>query len=319
MPHASSLPTRGGGPFLADGGLETYLLFKEGFDLPYFSSLTLLEKRDGIIGLRNYYQRFLDIARHHGAGFVLDAPTWRASPDWGETLGFDLSKLAGLNVRAVELIEGVRRGAPADSPPIVLNAPIGPRGDGYDPGALMSAGEACEYHRWQIETLAEAGVEMVSALTMTNVQEAQGIAAAAIATGLPAVISFTVETDGRLPTGMSLADAVARIDDQLGDDIRFYMINCAHPTHFASVLDDPVLAQRIGGLRANASRMSHAELDEAAELDEGNPTELGEDYRLLLDALPQLCLLGGCCGTDHHHVGAIAEACIPELVARAGH
>jgi S-methylmethionine-dependent homocysteine/selenocysteine methylase len=316
MPQSNPLPTRGGAPFLADGGLETYLLFKEGFDLPYFSSLTLLEKRDGIVGLRNYYQRFLDIARQHGTGFVLDAPTWRASPDWGETLGFDLAKLAGLNVRAIELIEGVRRGAPADSPPIVLNAPIGPRGDGYDPGALMSAGEACDYHRWQIETLAEAGVEMISALTMTNVQEAQGIAAAAIGAGLPVVVSFTVETDGRLPTGMALTEAVARIDDRLGDDIRFYMINCAHPSHFADVLGDPGLAERIGGIRANASRMSHAELDEAADLDEGNPAELGEDYGRLLDALPHLCLLGGCCGTDHHHVAAIADACIPELAAR---
>lgn len=316
MPQSNSLPTCGGAPFLADGGLETYLLFKEGFDLPYFSSLTLLERRDGIVGLRNYYQRFLDIARQHGAGFVLDAPTWRASPDWGETLGFDLAKLAGLNARAIELIEGVRRSAPADSPPIVLNAPIGPRGDGYDPGALMSAAEAGEYHSWQIETLAEAGVEMISAVTMTNVQEAQGIATAASGAGLPVVVSFTVETDGRLPTGMALTEAIARIDDRLGDDIRFYMINCAHPSHFANVLDDPGLAERIGGIRANASRMSHAELDEAADLDEGDPVELGADYRQLLDALPHLCLLGGCCGTDHHHVGAIAEACIPELAAR---
>lgn len=318
MPQPITLPTPGGNPFLIDGGLETYLLFKEGFDLPYFASVTLLEKREGIVGLRDYYNRFLELARRHGAGFVLDAPTWRASPDWGETLGYGLGHLAGLNQRAVDLIEGHRRAAPADSPPIVLNAPIGPRGDGYDPGAVMSAEEAMEYHRWQVDVLADAGVDMVTALTMTNVQEAEGIAGAAVAAGLPVVVSFTVETDGRLPTGMALGDAVARIDDRFGEAIRFYMINCAHPSHFASVLDDAALAQRIGGLRANASRMSHAELDEATELDEGNPSELAADYRALIDQLPSLCLLGGCCGTDHHHVDAIAGACVPTLKARAG-
>lgn len=316
MPHATPLPTPGGAPFLVDGGLETYLLFQEGFELPYFASITLLEKRDGLIGLRSYYQRFLDIARRHGAGFVLDAPTWRASPDWGETLGFDQARLAGLNARAIELVEGLRRAAPADSPPIVLNAPIGPRGDGYDPGAIMTATEARDYHRWQIDAVAQAGADMVTALTMTNLGEAEGIAAAAIDAGLPVAISFTVETDGRLPTGMALADAVARIDDRHGDAVSFYMVNCAHPTHFAPVLNDAALAGRIGGLRANASRMSHAELDEATELDEGNPAELAAEYRELIDALPSLCLIGGCCGTDHRHVEAIADACVPTLKAR---
>lgn len=319
MTNVKSLPAPGGLPFLIDGGLETYLLFKEGFDLPYFASVTLLEKREGVVGLRAYYQRYLDLARQHGAGLVLDAPTWRASPDWGETLGYGQAHLAGLNVRAIEMVDGMRRGAPADSPPIVLNAPIGPRGDGYDPGAIMTPAEARDYHAWQIGVLAQAGVDMVTALTMTNVEEADGIAASAIAAGLPVAVSFTVETDGRLPTGMALAEAVDRIDQRHGGGVAFFMINCAHPTHFSAVLEDPALAARIGGLRANASRMSHAELDEATDLDEGDPDELAAQYRALIDLLPGLCLIGGCCGTDHHHVGAIAGACVPVLRERSGH
>lgn len=197
---------------------------------------------------------------------------------------------------------------------IVLNLTVGPRGDGYNPGQMMSAAEAREYHAWQIGVAADAGAEMVSALTMTYLEEAQGIAAAARDAGLKAVVSFTVETDGRLPTGMTLAEAVRRTDDAVGD-VAYYMINCAHPSHFAAVLDDPELAVRIGGLRANASRMSHAELDQATELDEGDPAELAGDYRDLLGALPHLCVLGGCCGTDHRHVEAIARACLPVMKA----
>ena len=155
-----------------------------------------------------------------------------------------------------------------------------------------------------------------TALTMTNLEEAEGIAAAAREVGIPLVVSFTVETNGRLPTGMALCEAVSRIEDSHGDAVAYYMVNCAHPSHFAEALDHDLLRARVGGIRANASRMSHAELDEAAELDDGNPQELASDYRGLLDALPNLCALGGCCGTDHRHVAAIAEACVPEIKNR---
>ena len=181
----------------------------------------------------------------------------------------------------------------------------------------MTPHEARDYHRWQLAQIAQAGADIATALTITNVEEAEGIAAAAREVGIPLAVSFTVETDGRLPTGMALADAVARIEDRHGDTVAYYMVNCAHPSHFADALDDDLLRARIGGIRANASRMSHAELDEAEVLDDGNPHELADDYRGLLDALPNLCVLGGCCGTDRRHVAAIAEACVPALRQRA--
>jgi S-methylmethionine-dependent homocysteine/selenocysteine methylase len=305
----ANLPNLGDAPFLTDAGLETCLIFHDGFDLPQFASFTLLDSSAGVEGLKAYYRKFLAMAAAHDVGFVLDAPSWRASPDWGAALGYDRDRLAATNTAGIELIARLR-GERNGSANIALNLPVGPRGDGYDPGTMMTAAEARAYHAWQIGIAADAGAEVITALTMTYLEEAQGIAMAAADAGLPAVVSFTVETDGRLPTGMALAEAVKRADDAAGG-IAYHMINCAHPSHFASVLDDAELAVRIGGLRANASRMSHAELDEAAELDEGNPDELGRNYRELLGALPHLCVLGGCCGTDHRHVDAIARECLP--------
>lgn len=305
------LPKLGGAPFLTDAGLETCLIFHDGFDLPQFASFTLLDDPAGVEGLKAYFRQFLKLAADHDAGFVLDAPSWRASPDWGEKLGYDRVRLAAANTDGIDLIAGLRAELNGESN-VVLNLPIGPRGDGYDPGRMMTAAEARAYHAWQISVAADAGAEVITALTMTYLEEAQGIAMAAADAGLPAVVSFTVETNGRLPTGMALAEAVKRADDAAGG-IAYHMINCAHPSHFANVLHDAELAARVGGLRANASRMSHAELDEAEELDEGNPAELGRDYRDLLGALPNLCVLGGCCGTDHRHVDAIARECLPVL------
>ena len=314
MALSGTLPRPGGPLFLIDGGLETCLIFRDGLELPSFASFVLLDDVAGCEALRVYYRGFLDIAAAHGTGFVLDSPTWRASPDWGASLGYDKARLDQANRKAIALLATLRDERNG-SGEIAINATIGPRGDGYDPGKLMTPDEACDYHRWQLATLADAGADMATALTMTNLAEAEGIAAAAREIGIPIAISFTVKTDGRLPTGMALAEAVARIEDKHGDAIAYYMVNCAHPSHFADALDDELLRARVGGLRANASRMSHAELEQAEELDDGNPQELAGDYRDLLEALPNLCVLGGCCGTDHRHVAAIAEACVPELSA----
>lgn len=309
-----NLPQVGGAPFLTDAGLETCLIFKDGFELPAFAAFVLLDDARGLEGLKAYYRSFLQLADSHGTGLVLDAPSWRANPDWGAAIGYDRAALAAVNRRAIDLIAGLRAESPvADQ--VALNAVVGPRGDGYRPDALMTAREAHDYHVWQIGCAAGAGADLATGLTMNYVEEAQGIAAAAAEVGLPSVISFTVETDGRLPTGMTLAEAVRRVDDAGGGNVAYYMINCAHPSHFAAVLGDGELAARIGGIRANASRMSHAELDEAAELDEGNPDELAGDYRRLLTALPNVCVLGGCCGTDHRHIDAIARECVPLMRA----
>ena len=313
----AEIPRLGGTPFLTDAGLETCMVFKNGLDLPSFAAFVLLDDPHGRDCLSAYYRGFVQLAAKHGTGLMLDSPSWRANPDWGEAVGYDRAALAAVHKRGIEFIAG-QRAASGIAEQVVLNAVIGPRGDGYRADAMMSAAEAEAYHAWQIGEAAAAGAEMASAITMTYVGEAQGIAAAASAAGLPCVISFTVETNGRLPSGMALAEAVRQTDDATHGAVAYYMVNCAHPSHFAGVLGDSGLANRIGGIRANASRMSHAELDEAEVLDEGNPTELASDYRALLDQLPHLCVVGGCCGTEHRHVAAIAEACVPQMAARSG-
>ena len=290
--------------FVTDGGLETDLIFNRGVDLPEFAAFVLIDDERGKQALLDYYDGYHAIAREHGAGLILDTPTWRANRDWGERLGYDPARLADANKRWVDVIAGLREDW-GGSLPIVLDGNIGPRGDGYVPGDQMSAGEAASYHAEQIATFADAGVDMVTVLTVNYVEEGVGIAQAAAAAGLPAVISFTVETDGRLPTGQPLAEAIDQVDSESDGSAAYFMVNCAHPTHFDDALDADVCRNRIRGIRANASTMSHAELDEAEELDAGNPDELAAGYERLRVSLPNLSVLGGCCGTDHRHVAAV--------------
>ena len=298
-------------PFLTDGGLETTLIFHRGLDLPCFAAFDLLKDEAGRDELRAYFGAYVALARERGVGFVLDTATWRANPDWARRLGYSLDDLDAANRAAVALAEEIRAAGETEGTPIVINGVIGPRGDGYDPGALMSPDEAEGYHARQVATFAESAVDMVTAVTMTNADEAIGIARAARAHDVPAVISFTLETDGRLPDGQPLGAAIERVDAETGGSVAYFMINCAHPSHFAGVLEeDGAWRERIGGLRANASAKSHAELDEADELDEGDPAALGAEHGALRPRLGAVTVLGGCCGTDRRHVEAIGRAWI---------
>jgi S-methylmethionine-dependent homocysteine/selenocysteine methylase len=300
---------------LTDAGMETALIFHQGIDLPCFAAFPLVDTEDGREALRRYYRPFLDLARDRGTPFVLDAPTWRANSDWGAELGYDAAALAAVNRRSVAFIDEVRREArPAGGPAVQLEALVGPRGDGYAPGAMMSADEAEAYHAVQLSALADTAVDLVAALTITDAAEAIGIVRAARSVRLPITIGFTVETDGRLPSGQALGDAIAEVDRETDGGASQFMINCAHPAHFAGVLaaggDD--WCGRIGGLRANASMLSHAELDAAEELDDGDPADLAARYVAVRELLPNLTLIGGCCGTDIRHVTAICEAWLAE-------
>jgi homocysteine S-methyltransferase len=301
-----TLPQLSGGLYVTDGGLETDLIFNRGVELPEFAAFVLLDDAAGLRALMDYYEGFFDIARNHGTGFILDTPTWRANRDWGERLGYDRARLADANRRWADVIAELRDAWSWEELPIVLGASIGPRGDGYVPGEQMSPGEAAAYHGEQIGTFAGTRVEMVTAMTLNYAEEAVGVAQAAAEHGLPSVISFTVETDGRLPTGQPLGEAIDRVDAETGGAPAYFMVNCAHPTHFEHVLEGGVCRERIRGIRANASMMSHAELDGANELDTGDPDELADGYSRLRERLPNLTVLGGCCGTDHRHVAAVA-------------
>jgi S-methylmethionine-dependent homocysteine/selenocysteine methylase len=307
--NSSDLPQLQGKPFLTDGGLETTLIFRDGIDLPCFASIVLFGREGGREALDRYFETYLAIAREAETGFVLESATWRASRDWAEPLGLSEAKLLDLNRQAIRQLQELRARHQAPDMPIVVSGCIGPRGDGYDPGTVMGVQEARDYHAWQVEAFRQEGVDMVTAITMTNIPEATGVLLAAQAAGLPAAISFTVETDGRLPTGEALGDAIAAVDAATGGGPAYYMINCAHPSHFAETLEEGAAwTDRIRGIRANASRLSHAELDEASELDIGDPVELGAEYGRLLQRFPKVAVVGGCCGTDHRHVAAIASA-----------
>lgn len=307
--HGDNLPQLGPDLFLTDGGLETTLVFLEGHELPCFAAFDLLKRDGGSEALRKYFRSYAALARAYGVGLVLETATWRASPDWAEKIGYDAAALAEANRDAVTLLEDVRRDYEDPQTPVVISGCIGPRGDGYRPDAFMREPEAEEYHAAQARVLRAAGADLITAITMTYAEEAIGVTRAARAAGMPVAISFTVETDGRLPSGETLADAVRRVDAATGAAPAYYMINCAHPTHFADALGDGEWLQRLRGIRANASTKSHAELDAATELDIGNPDELGAHYQALRRRLPQLTILGGCCGTDQRHIEAIAKAC----------
>jgi homocysteine S-methyltransferase len=294
--------------FIGDGGLETTMLFREGLALPCFASYLLLRDPAGIEALRRYYLAYLEIARRHGTGFTFDTPTWRANADWGEKLGDSAARLAEVNREAVAFAEEIRAAEESAQTPIAICGTIGPRGDAYHPEEVMPAAEAERYHGAQIGTFADTNADLIAAYTLTYAEEAIGIVRAAAAAEMPVAISFTLETDGMLPSGQALDEAIELVDAETGAAAAYFMVNCAHPSHFAAVIErgGPWL-QRLGGIRANASSKSHAELDEATELDSGDPETLGAEYRALKSLLPNTRVLGGCCGTDQRHVESICR------------
>jgi homocysteine S-methyltransferase len=310
--YRNALPQLGGDFYLTDGGIETTLIFHEGLELPDFAAFALFKQSAGAEALRKYFRTYAALARQHDVNLILESATWRASADWGARLGYSPDDLAQVNHQAIRLLQEIREEFENGSRKAVISGCVGPRGDGYNPGLLMSADEAATYHRQQIQTFAASAADMITATTINYVEEAIGVTRAAQAVGMPVVISFTVETDGKLPTGQTLQAAIEQVDAVTGNYPSYYMINCAHPTHFEHVLaGDWAWRERIRGVRANASHLSHAELNEAPELDPGNPVELGQQYATLLKQLPKLNVMGGCCGTDHRHLEQIATACVP--------
>jgi S-methylmethionine-dependent homocysteine/selenocysteine methylase len=295
------LPQLSGHPMVTDGGLETDLVYHHGADLPDFAAFPLVDDDRGRALLMRYYDAYVDIARRAGAGLQLETPTWRASRDWGERLGYSAADLRRINRDAVAMLVRLRDRAGLD--PLLVSGNLGPRGDGYVAGEEVDPEDAAAYHAPQIEAFAEAGADLVTVLTLTGPGEAVGIVRAARSAGLPVAVSFTVERDGRLPDGTPLAAAVTAVDAEAAPD--YFMVNCAHPSHVAPGLAGGAWRSRVAGLRANASVKSHEELDAATDLDEGDPVELARSLDALRPQLPSLTLVGGCCGTDARHVAAM--------------
>ncbi len=306
--YRNELPQLSGDLFLTDAGIETDLIFNQGIEIREFATHTLLPDPHGRESVANYFRGFLALANKYNMGFVLDSQTWKAHLHWAEDLAATEQELHGANKDAITFIAELRDEFSGNNKPIVLNGLIGPRGDAYAPEARLAASEAEEYHARQIGWLAETEVDMVTALTFTQSDEAIGVVRAAQSAGLPVVISFTVETDGRLPTGQPLNEAIAAVDEATEGAAAYFMVNCAHPDHFFDVLDDSAWSRRIRGLRCNASRLSHEELDECEVLDDGDPVELANQYKALTTTMPWLNVFGGCCGSDLRHVDKIARA-----------
>ncbi|SDT31096.1 Homocysteine/selenocysteine methylase (S-methylmethionine-dependent) [Friedmanniella luteola] len=291
-------------PTVTDGGLETDLIFHAGVDLPEFAAFPLLDDERGRELLRFYYRGYAEVAVRAGVGLLLETPTWRANPDWGARLGRDAAGLARTNRAAVAFLSDLGGSYAGRVPAVTVSGVVGPRGDGYRADGGVDAGEAAAYHRPQLDAFAEAGADLATAYTLTTAGEAVGVVRAARAAGLPVAVSFTLETDGRLPDGTLLADAVEQVDADGGPD--FFLLNCAHPRHVLRALDEPGGWQsRIRGLRCNASTASHAELDAAEQLDEGDLDVFADGHSALRARLPWLTVLGGCCGTDVRHVARI--------------
>lgn len=304
--YRTCLPLLEDRPFMTEGGLETSLIFHEDIDVPYFASFDLLKTEKGRALVESHYERFTKLAQEHQVGIVLATPTWRANRDWGRLLGYSDSALADANRRAVDQLARFRFKWETLATPIVIVGTIGPRRDGYQPTVRLSVGEARAYHQQQIDTLTAAQVDMVGAFTLNYIDEAIGIVQAAKGAAVPVSISFTLETDGRLPSGESLKEAIERTDAETDSYPAFFMINCAHPSHFEKMLrGGGEWLERIRGVRANASRRSHAELNEADDLDDGDPVEFGEETAALGGYLSRMNIVGGCCGTDHRHADQV--------------
>lgn len=289
--------------FVTDGGLETDLIFNRGIDLPEFAAFPLLDSDEGRQVLRDYFSAYVDIAARAGAPIVLETPTWRANSDHAATLGYDAGALDRVNRQSVEFLAAIAAAREADLVGWEVGGILGPRGDGYLSDGPVDPDAAAEYHRPQLASFRAAGATRATVLTLTEVGEAIGVARAAADVGIPVRIGFTVETDGRLPNGDRLSQAVAAVDAAARPES--FLVDCAHPTHIRAGLDDDPWRDRVGGLRVNASTMSHAELDEADVLDDGDPDQLSVDQLPLLDAFPAVTVLGGCCGTDARHVAAM--------------
>jgi S-methylmethionine-dependent homocysteine/selenocysteine methylase len=308
--YRKALPQLDGSLYLTDGGIETTLIFHDGIPLTDFAVFHILKDPAGEEAIRRYYRRYGELAIRYTAGLILESATWRANSDWGTRLGYNSAELAAANTKAILTLASLREEFRNSTGPVVISGCVGPRGDGYVPGNLMTAEEAMKYHSSQVSVFADSEADMVCAITMTNTPEAIGVAHAAQHAGIPAAISFTLETDGRLPTGQSLEDAIAEVDNATDVYPSYYMINCAHPSHFwGTITADHPTTRRIRGLRANASRKSHAELNESTDPDMGNPIELGIQYAQVKEILINMNIIGGCCGTDHRHVDQMAHAC----------
>ncbi|MCH9663117.1 MAG: homocysteine S-methyltransferase family protein [Gammaproteobacteria bacterium] len=310
MSVPSPLPPYGSGEvFLTEGGSETEIMYRHGFELPEFAMFPLLDNPKAVTIMRDMYCAQLDVAAEYGLSFLLTGLDYRASPDWGGKLGYSPQSLADANIAAIHFLRDIAKDYKGQIPRLLIGGILGPRGDAYNLNASITTESAEDYHAVQLETLKTAGVDFASALTFNNVPEAVGAARAAAKIGVSLSISLTLDNTYCLKSGPSLAEAITAIDEQTGADAPdFYLLNCSHPVEYEPALGEGDWIKRLRGVRPNASKMEKIALCKLGHLEDGNPVELGRQLADLSIRYTHMDIFGGCCGTGDLHLREIAIA-----------
>lgn len=303
-----SLPQLNGDIYLTEGGIETYIMYKKGFELQNFSLFHLLNDDVAAAEIKEYLRKVMAVAERNDVGLIMCGPLYRASRDWGDLLGYSTEELAAVNHRCIEMFEELASESKLARDRILFSGVVGPRGDAYNLNTSITADEAEAYHSEQIATLDRAGADFITGLTLNSAEEAIGIARAAKAVGIPVVISFTLDKQGELRPGQTLRKAIAHVDDATESAPAYYMINCTHPIDFAPAFEPGDWTKRLGGIRPNASSLAKGVLCKLGHLEEGDPAELGQQMAELARRYPHLSVWGGCCGTDDAHLDEICRS-----------
>jgi homocysteine S-methyltransferase len=293
---------------LGEGAVIERLRRDPGLTLdPHLVNAAFLYERTSRAALEAILHQYLAIGREFGLPLLVSTPTWRASRERIAAAGYARADVNGDNVR---FLEELRQGTGEYARQVVVCGLMSCRGDAYRPAAALTLDEARQFHAWQAEKLAAAGVDLLLAATLPALSEAIGLALALAATGTPYLISFVARAQGTLLDGTPLKEAIAAIDAAATPPPLAYLLNCTHASFARAALlhpvnSSPLVRQRVVGLLANTAALTPEELDDSATLVEEAPETFAAGVAALHSELG-LKLLGGCCGTDDRHIRALA-------------
>lgn len=311
MPSTAAI-LEGAPVILADGAIETRLIYEFGLPTHDFSSFVHLFTPEGRAALDAIYRGYMRVAGESRLPMQVGTPTWRAHPEGLARQGFaSPDDLRRVNEEAFRFLADMREELGLRDL-VMIAGVIGPRRDGYDPAAAPDAAEAEAYHRLQAQVLADFGVDLLYAPTFASAQELLGVARAMAATGLPYALAPVIDDDARLLDGTPLDAAVAMIDAATSPRPSQYLIGCTHAIHVTRAQNSAHWPPngRVTGLKANASPLPPAELDRLDHLEQDDP-ETFADGLLSLHA-GGMRFLGGCCGTGEAHIAALARRLVAE-------
>jgi len=303
-----SFPSQKEGRFyLTEGGTETELMYKHGFELPHFAMFPLLENPEATSRMKEMFRSYLEVAAKHKTYALMGGLDYRASPDWGKLLGYSPEGLAEANLQSIEFLREIAKEYTSEIPGILIQGLIGPRGDAYQRNTTITENEAEDYHSVQLETLRKSNVDLALAITFNNIPESVGVARAAAKIGVPLAISLSLDSTSKLNSGPTLVEAITTIDKETDQSPEFYLINCSHPVEYEPAIEPGDWISRVRGVRPNASKMEKLALCKIGHLEEGNPVELGQLCGDLAGRYPHMDIWGGCCGTWNNHLDEIAK------------